>query len=71
MHSIMSENMVVNGEHEKISIGRVLVSGSTPHPFGKMGTCLFHFQAKVDTSSFSSGTMDRIPQRYDNLSNGL
>ena len=22
--------MVVNGEHEKISIGRVLVSGSTP-----------------------------------------
>ena len=23
--------MVVNGEHEKISIGRVLVSGSTPH----------------------------------------
>ena len=26
----MSENMVANGEHEKISIGRVLVSGSTP-----------------------------------------
>ena len=30
MNLIMSENMVVNGEHEKISIGRVLVSGSTP-----------------------------------------
>ena len=26
----MSKNMVANGEHEKISIGRVLVSGSTP-----------------------------------------
>ena len=31
MSLIMSENMVANGEHEKISIGRVLVSGSTPH----------------------------------------
>jgi len=31
MYLNMGENMVANGEHEKISIGRVLVSVSTPH----------------------------------------
>jgi len=30
MYINMGENMVANGEHEKISIGRVLVSVSTP-----------------------------------------
>jgi len=30
MYLNMSENMVASGEHEKISIGRVLVSVSTP-----------------------------------------
>ena len=30
MYLNMGENMVANGEHEKISIGRVLVSVSTP-----------------------------------------
>jgi len=30
----MGENMVANGEHEKISIGRVLVSVSTPQSEG-------------------------------------
>ena len=30
MYLNMSENMVANSEHEKISIGRVLVSESTP-----------------------------------------
>ena len=35
----MGENMVANGEHEKISIGRVLVSVSTP---------LFHLLQTAD-----------------------
>jgi len=34
MYLNMGENMVANGEHEKISIGRVLVSVSTPHAVG-------------------------------------
>jgi len=37
MYLNMSENMVANGEHEKISIGRVLVSVSTPLQWGGMG----------------------------------
>ena len=31
MYLSMCENMVANGKYEKISIGRVLVSVSTPH----------------------------------------
>ena len=36
MYFNMGENMVANGEHEKISIGRVLVSVSTPLSVLKM-----------------------------------
>jgi len=36
MYLNMGENMGANGEHEKISIGRVLVSVSTPHIYGRL-----------------------------------
>jgi len=64
MYLDMGENMVANGEYEKISTGRVLVSVSTPHKMhtwpAKVENVLMKIETREEGQLCSSLSMDLI-----------